>query len=506
VRPSLGPAAIARQCALAALASVVAASWSAAAVAADDEGAATDAPSAHARITFEKVKFPGNENVGMLGTSYLVDVSRAHGISLGPAVYGAITGGRGGFFTIGGEAAWRQRLIGPFGVEVGMYAGGGGGAGAPQGGGLMLRPHLDLLAEFGATAFGVSLSHVKFPNGQISSTQWGLVFNLSDEFRSTRADRLDAPVRASGRSGIGFDRIQIVASAYRTRSGSTLLDGRAEPPTIGLIGVRGEQAIGRYGYWGVEANGATQSAVAGYAEFLGTLGAETELVHNGLTAGARIAAGMGGGGGVPTGGGLLVKGALYGVIRLSSDLGVSLEGGLTSAPRGELRAAHVAAGLVWALDGPAAAGVPARPVRTEFGGGVEQYDAARRGGETRSMSLVVLRIDRFVTPNLYLSGQAHSAFAGGAGGFTSAFLGAGWSQPFSARWHVGAELLAGAAGGGGVDSRGAVAQAMLYTGAQLTPSVGLRIGAGRIEALRGPLGATVVGATLVFTYGVSAGG
>ncbi|HEY2187449.1 MAG TPA: hypothetical protein VGH48_02685, partial [Caldimonas sp.] len=387
--PSLGPAAIGRRCALATLAAAVVASWSAPALAADGDGGATEVASAHARITFEKVKFPGDESVGMLGTSYLVDVSRAHGISLGPAVYGAITGNRGGFFTIGGEAAWRQRVVGPFGVEVGMYAGGGGGAAAPQGGGLMLRPHVDLLAEFGATAFGLSLSHVKFPNGQISSTQWGLVFNLSDEFRSTRADRLDAPARASGRSGIGFDRIQIVAGAYRTRSGSTLLDGRAEPPTIGLIGVRAEQAIGSSGYWGVEANGAAQSTVAGYAEFLGTIGAETELIHNGLTAGARVAAGMGGGGGVPTGGGLLVKGSLYGVIRLSPDLGISIEGGLTSAPQGELRAAHVAAGLVWALDGPAAAGVPARPVRTEFGGGVEHYDAARRDGETRPMSLVV---------------------------------------------------------------------------------------------------------------------
>jgi hypothetical protein len=35
--------------------------------------------------------------------------------------------------------------------------------------------------------------------------------------------------------------------------------------------------------------------------------------------------------------------------------------------------------------------------------------------------------------------------------------------------------------------------------------VGVRLGVGRIEALRGPLGSTVVGATVVFTYGVTAG-
>ena len=475
------------------------------ALAADGDERGAEVPSAHARISFERVKFPGAERVGFVGTSYLVDIADVPGLSLGPAVYGAITGQRGGFFTVGGEAAWRQRVIGPFGVEAGLYAGGGGGGGAPQGGGLMLRPHVDLLADLGPVALGVSLSRIKFPNGQIASTQWGLVLNVSDQFRSTQADRLDTPVRAGGRTGLGFDRIQVVAGAYRTRAGATLINGGAEPRTIGLIGVRGEQAFGPNGYWGLEANGAAQSTVAGYAEYLGTVGAETELVHNQITLGGRVALGMGGGGGIPTGGGLLAKASLYGVIRLSDEFGISLEGGLTSAPRGDFRAAHVAAGLVWALDGPGTGGAPARPVRTDFSGGVERYDAARRGGTTRAITNDVLKVDRFVTPNVYLTGQVHSGFAGNAGGFTSAFVGAGWWQPFGPRWHVAGELLGGAAGGGGVDSRGAVGQAMLYAGYQVTPALSLRVGAGRIKALRGPLSATALDLTLNYTYGVSTG-
>lgn len=475
------------------------------ALAADSDEHGAEVPSAHARITFERARFPGAERVGFVGTSYLVDVPAVSGVSLGPAVYGAITGRRGGFFTIGGEAAWRQRLIGPVGVELGLYAGGGGGSSAPQGGGLMLRPHVDLLSDLGPVALGVSLSRIKFPNGQIASTQWGLVLNVSDQFRATQAERLDTPVRAGGRTGVGFDRIQIVAGAYRTRAGATLLDGSVEPRTIGLVGVRGEQAFGQNGYWGLEANGAAQSTVAGYAEYLGTLGAETELVRNRITLGGRVAVGMGGGGGIPTGGGLLAKASLYSVVRLSDEFGLALEGGVTSAPRGAFRAAHVAAGLVWALDGPGTGGAPARPVRTDFSGGVERFDAARHDGTTRPITTDVLKVDRFVGPHLYLTGQVHSGVAGGAGGFTSAFIGAGWWQPFGPRWHLAGELLGGAAGGGGVDSRGAVAQTMFYAGYQLTPAVGLRVGAGRIQALRGPLGATAVGLALNFTYGVSSG-
>jgi hypothetical protein len=472
--------------------------------AAEGDETASQVPSAHARISFERVTFPGDEKVGLVGTTYLVDLAGVPGLAIGPAVYGAISGARGGFFTIGGEAAWRQRLIGPVGVELGFYVGGGGGSGAPQGGGLMLRPHVDLLADMGPVAVGVSLSHIEFPNGQISSTQWGLVLNVNDQFKYTQAGYLDTPVRAGGRTGIGFDRIQIVGGAYRTRGSTTLLNGSPQPATIGLVGVRAEQAIGSHAYWGLEANGAAKSEVAGYAEYLGTVGAEAELVRNLITLGGRVAVGMGGGGGVRVGGGLLAKASVYSIVRLSDSIGISLEGGLTDAPNGEFRAGQVAAGLVWVLDGPHAGSPPARPVRTDFSTGLERYDAARNDGSTRAITTIVLKADRFIGSNGYLTGQVHSGVAGGAGGFTSAFVGGGWWQPFG-RWHVAGELLAGAAGGGGVDTGGAVAQATVYGGFQLSPAVGVRLALGHIKAVHGSLSSTTVGAMLNFTYGVSSG-
>jgi hypothetical protein len=466
---------------------------------------ASQSPSAHARISFERATFPGDQPVGIVGTTYLIDVRGVPGVSIGPAVYGAITGQHGGFFTIGGEVAWRQRIMGPVGVELGLYVGGGGGGGAPQGGGLMLRPHLDLLADLGSVAIGVSLSHIKFPNGAISSTQWGVVLDINDQFKYIQAANLDAPVPAGGRSGIGFDRIQLVAGAYRPRAGTTLLDGNPAPDSIGLVGVRADQAIGRNVYWGLEASGATKGTVAGYAEYLATLGAETELVRNRVTLGGRVALGMGGGGGVRVGGGFLAKASLYGIVRVSDSIGISLEGGLTDAPRGDFRAAELAAGVVWALDGPHAGGLPERPVRTDFSAGVERYDAARSDGSTQPLGTAVLKVDRFVGSNVYLTGQVHAGIVGDAGGYTSAFVGAGWWQPFGKRWHVAAELLGGAAGGGGVDTGGAVAQATLYAGMQLSPAVGVSLAVGRIKSLHGALANTTVGAMLNFTYGVSSG-
>jgi hypothetical protein len=46
---------------------------------------------------------------------------------------------------------------------------------------------------------------------------------------------------------------------------------------------------------------------------------------------------------------------------------------------------------------------------------------------------------------------------------------------------------------------------MVYAGTRLTPGLSLRLGAGRIQALHGPLDANSVTMLLSYTYGVSAG-
>ena len=469
------------------------------------EGGLLVRPPAHARIGYERVEFPGGEHVGLLGTTYLVDVPAVPGLSVGPAVYGAITGHRGGFFTVGGEAAWRHQIAGPLGIELGLYAGGGGGAGAPQGGGLMVRPHADVLWQLGPVALGVSLSRVRFPNGQIDGTQVGVVLNTISDFRYVPASRLDTPVASGGRAGLGFDRIQLVAGLYHLRSNTLLADGGIAPGDVGTLGVRAEQAFDANWYWGVEAAGATQRTVAGYAEYLGTLGYEAEVVRGHLNAGARIALGMGGGGGLRTGGGFLAKASVYGIVRLTNDLGLALEAGYVDAPSGEFRAALASASLVWSLDGPDPAGGAARPARTSFGSGVERFRAVRRDGSERPLNAIVLRVDRYLGRNLYVTGQVHSAVSGEAGGYSAALLGAGWRQPLNSSVAVGAELLAGASGGGGVDSHGAIVQPMGYLGWQLSPAVSLRLAAGHVKGIRGPLSSPIVEGALVVTYGVSSG-
>ena len=64
---------------------------------------------AFGRIGYETIDLPGDERMGLVGLSYLVQARQ--GLCLGPAVYGAASGQRGGFFTIGAEAALCTRLV-----------------------------------------------------------------------------------------------------------------------------------------------------------------------------------------------------------------------------------------------------------------------------------------------------------------------------------------------------------------------------------------------------------
>lgn len=458
------------------------------------------------KFGFERINLSSNETMGMLGTSYLVEVSPR--LYLGPAAYGAITGQRGGFFTAGGEMAWHQKLFPRLELQTGVFVGGGGGSSASTmtGGGLMVRPHLDLLWKLGNYQAGISASHVSFPNGEISSNQIGLLFSADSNFAYVTPDRVGQRMDTKGRHGAGFDRVLATMGRYRPRGNVTDLSGAPATNSIGTVGVRLERLLSPSLYWGLEAAGASSGNAAGYAEFLGTLGAETPIWDETLAIGARLALGMGGGGLVSVGGGLLNKLSTYATVNLSRDTHLSLEGGYAAAPNGKFRANYGSANFTWDLDHPTASGRGAVIVGNEWIFGTEHYfDAAYRDGSKRDIDAVVIKLNRYLNRSIYLTGQAHSAYSGNSGGYSVGLFGAGFrTQKFFNRFSAGAEMLIGAAGGGGLDtSGGAIVQPMAYLGMDVTKVTGIKLSAGRVKSLKGALNSNVADLSVNFAFGTS---
>lgn len=459
--------------------------------------------SAEFRLGFETITLAEDESMGLVGGAYLIETYP--GLYLGPAAYGAVTGERGGFFTGGGEIVYRFSFLSRASLEAGFYLGGGGGGGAGVGDGLMLRPHLDLLWDFGGFRAGVSASEVSFPSGHFASQQLGLIVAIDDRFLYADHSRVGQAIGNDRRGGLGFDRLAISVAQYRMQGNVQTTVGTPAPKDTSYAGFLVTQALNDGWLWGIEAAGAVQGSADGYAEVLATLGWEYPFASF-LRVGGRAALGAGGGGAVDTGGGSLGKAAAYAAYQMSRDFALTLEAGRAIAFDGSFDANYVSLQLGMALDHPhVEADMPCRIEGWEWDGSMQHYSAAaRRDGTKRSMQNIGFKLKRELEQGLYLTGQAHSALGGGAGGYSVGLFGMGWeSSEVLARLSFSAEMLVGAAGGGGVESSGGgIIQPMAYASYPISSNWHLQAGAGVVKSLKGELESPVLDLSLGYRFGL----
>jgi hypothetical protein len=396
----------------------------------------------------------------------------------------AVRGQRGGLFAPGATLARRATFGETWTLRLSGTLAAGGGGGAPVGGGLMWRGGASLLRNFGPVQLGLSASHVRFPSGDIRSSQLGAVLAWDGEFRSDVAERIGTRVYREERSGLGFDRIAGTAARMNLHDGS----GRR----IDLVGARAERDVSATPgglYWTLEAAAAARGGAAGYMEVLagaGLSGRPLAARGIGLALGARASVGAAGGGGVPTGGGAVAKVALTASLPLSELWSVGAEAAAFGRRDLEHRIAQV--WFARALE-------PSRPGGETVDVEVVGYEVMpvlqhiarvpRNDGTHRDLETMGLQLNRALGTNWYVTGQWHSAYAGGAGAYGLALIGLGWRSAAiasAAPWRVGIEAAGGAAGGGGVTSGGGAAmQARAWLGRALGPADQLRLGAGVLQ-------------------------
>ena len=448
------------------------------------------------RTTFraETLRLPGDEPLGLVGLSSTANFGSFY---LGPGLYGAARGDRGGLFTFGLEGGVRGRPWEsvPLELDAGLFVGGGGGAAAPQGGGLMLRPHVGVAFALGRFRIGAELSRVRFPNGGIDSTQAAITVAFTTDHlwapESAWGSSFQGHVHWGGRAFEGEALKVAPSSGARTRGG-------VPQTAFDLAGFALSRDLSGPFFRYLAVDGAARGSSSGYAQAMAGLGLRARLAGP-LGVEARFGAGLGGGGDVDTGGGFLLSGE--GALTLGLKGWRASAGlGFLRAPGGSFESRVVAIRLSHRLSvpmpwksGEALAAFDLADWRA--GSGLLVYrHAQRQDGSEGPLQVMTLRADRLLRGGFYLSGEAGSATGGGAGGYSTGLAGLGWQTPTFAGQRLFLEGAAGAGGGGGLRAGGGLLTSV-RAGWRLDLPLGLGLDAmvGKVRAPRGDLDTATYG-------------
>jgi len=449
----------------------------------------------------EQWRLPAGETMGVTRLALRRELGPY--LSAGVDGYAAVRGSRGGFITLGVGAEARYPLGEALSLEAGLAVAAGGGRGGYSlaGGGLMLRESLGLryaLAAHDSVDLGVS--RVDFPNGgQIDSTQAYVGYRHAFSSLYVPAGGGGTPLGAAA-GGAALPQQPGLFVQWLAAERGAHQDSGGPQGDLGLVGAAWQTALGAGTFLRLEAAGAASGSSSGYMEILAGLGYRYPLTSRMALEGAA-SVGAGGGGGVDSGGGLLLQAAAGLELRVTRRDVVALEAARLKAASGSfgaqgltLRAAHR-----FGPDEDVAADAPREPV--EHTVRVRIADQQYRGASpawssrpNREFGTLGVQADYFVSPGLFLTGQGLSAYSGRNGAYMIGLVGAGGHLPLAAHLYAELELLAGAAGGGGVQvGSGAVGQLNASLGYRATNGLGVQLSLGRLAARRGGFAADVAG-------------
>lgn len=471
-------------------------------------------------VTAERIHIIDGEPLGLVGLHY----QRQWGAnwSGGLSVFGAGTGTRDGFFAWGAEGAYR-RSWGRWRAETGLFVGGGGGGPAWVGGGLMLRPHVELSAALGdGWRVGVGASRVRFPHGLVDSTQHYVAVRWSGDRLFGAGDGAPAvPWDAAGAVRAADSEIGPVLGIYRP----------TRPPGLGGVGALNDlqyggfvyrrshgmqPLLGAQPYVGLMTLGAIGGGYDGYGEFTGLAGLQWRSARwPSLSARLEAAMGVGGAGDTAdSGGGALVKASAGLVWQPTQDVSVAASLGQLRS-RGPFAAKEARVELSWRFRDvlPAASdtvtGTQVLPTTVTWAPwtvatGWAHYDRVlRNNGSTPALGLVTLTLERRFGPHWRLVTRANTAASGYAGGYATGHVGLGWlSDPLlGLPLHLGWEASVGAAGGGQVQvDGGLIGQAQMRVRYAFARDWALELDAGQFRGLRGSLSSPFLGLSLVSSF------
>jgi hypothetical protein len=315
-----------------------------------------------------------------------------------------------------------------YAFDAGFFAGGGGGADAFPGGGLMLRSHLMLEKEFDLVTLRYGFSRTDFPNttnSNDSDTHLSIGLSIPERNFSSKILK-DAGVTLKEHQM--SRRIVPAMMWYSPDSDSKKRSGGALTADISLLGFQQHQYLDDNLYRTFEAYGAGGGGTDGFAKVLGGLGVNYSVL-NWVNADAKLSIGMAGGGDIDTGSGFIIQPMAGLEIPLFNQWSLKPMVGKTYAPDGNFSATTTELGLAWTGNKAIRDADAFTPSETNFSIRNKTYfpdnDARTKSGGAYDAQIHQLGIElsKPINDYLSLSGSAYGAYSGSVGAYAEGLFG-----------------------------------------------------------------------------------
>lgn len=455
------------------------------------------------KLSYETLKMKGEKDIGMAGIGAdLFIFEKLPNLYLTLNSYSAVAGDRPGLISFGMGAGYVQPLFDSgFALDGGIFIGGGGGANAPDGGGLITREHLNLVYRFGNFSVFGGYSRMDFPTGSMGGNNLNFGLSLFSSFDTAHEASDPGADTETKKSKFRFTMLGTRYLGFSEGPFQPSSSANTKKNNPQLIGIEIDKFINDRFYAALKLNGAVTGGIDGFMNYLIGLGYEQPLGGNALSLDIQGLLGPSGGGAADTGGGLIVQGNLGLRANFGSGYGFKAGLGQSYAPEGNFNGTFFELGLTksFSLISPESNQAD-RPYRLKPGEKLHGFgfeflnrtyfppNALDKNHKEYDgfFNLLGFQLSKELNKNFSMLGSTYWAYQGSYGAYAEGWLGIEYNWPFAEKWFFDTRLLGGAVGGGGISlGSGLAFQYGAGLGRKVSGAWNISLNAGRMQGLKG---------------------
>ena len=443
-------------------------------------------------------------HMGLMGIHYNLAFDKFY---TGLGMYGSVRGIRGGFFTLGVNAGFKNYLTDKVFIDTGIHFGGGGGAGAPDGGGAFILPHVNLGIQFKNFSFTTGYSYINFfDGGAIKSHQLHIGVQVPINLYSATFVNSEKKFTINDLEPTDWNKKpKKVSFILHLNNLSVKKSGALVGKTVRLAGFEFNSYINTNWFYFTKFDGAYDGIKAGYMNVLLGAGHHFYFNKNRTNILTKFGIGAGGGGGVDSQGGFLIYPDLSIEQQISNNTYLSINKGFLMSPNSYFKTSTIGIGIKYYSNiNGISKNISSKNKRFKgFEAIIKQetyFNAKRITDPTENLHQISLQLNYHLTKNMYLAGQTSFANFGNAGAYAEGIVGFGLESNYfiNNRINVFLQGLIGAAGGGNISTgEGFIIKPSIGLNYNINSNISIRSSGGYVKALGGEL------SNLFFNIGLS---